>query len=53
MTHPTRFVWFLTGLVLLGSGACSSDVTSDSASVPGVTADTSISNLALRVEGMT
>ena len=53
MTHPTRLVWFLTGVVLLGSGACRSDVTPDPASVPGVTENASISNLALRVEGMT
>ena len=53
MTRSTRLVWFLTGLVLVGTGACSSDVTSGGASVPSVTEDPSISYLSLRVEGMT
>ncbi len=49
MTRSTRLVWILTGLVLLGSGACSSDVPP----VPSVTEDASVANLTLRVEGMT
>ncbi len=49
MTHSTKLVWVLTGLVLLGSGACGSDVTP----TPGVIEDASVSNLVLRVEGMT
>lgn len=50
MTKFTKLAWVLTGLILLGSGACGSDVTP---TPPGVTEDVSLSNIALRVEGMT
>ncbi len=49
MTQPTTLVWVLTGFVVLGSGACGSDVTP----IPSVTEDASVANLTLRVEGMT
>jgi len=50
MTRITPLVWVLTGFVLIGSGACGSDVTP---TPDDVIEDASVSDLALRVEGMT
>ena len=47
MTQFTKLAWVLTGLIVLTSGACSSDVTP---TPPGVTEDVSLSSIALRVE---
>ena len=53
MIRPKKLVWVLTGFVLLGSGACSSDPQSDVIAVGDVGEGVSISNLSLRVRGMT
>lgn len=50
MTRTTPLVLVLTWFVLIGSGACGSDVTP---TPDDVIEDASVSDLALRVEGMT
>ena len=44
MTQFTKLAWVLTGLIVLTSGACSSNVTP---TPPGVTEDVSLSSIAL------
>ena len=49
MVKPTRLVFVLVALALLGSGACSADLPAD----PVVAELASVLNVTLRVEGMT
>ena len=51
VVQPPRLVLVLAGLLLLGSGACRSDVPPDPS--PDPVQDASALNLTLRVEGMT